>query len=280
MLHSAYSRNSLAIHSPAADGRPWQTAAIEPAPLRRAPVSATVARVPLFASMRALDLFSRLGDEELARLSVWARERCYARHETLLHQRDDEISHLFVLLEGEAALIREDGVGGQSLLYSLRPGDMAGAMALFDRESQPATVRALTPVRILILHRDTLLTALRAHPDLALDFLAEMARRMRQCQRRIAGICKQPAPRRVASAILALVEDRGVRRKDAAGRACLLLRRRPTQVRIAALAGTTRETVSRYLARWERAELLTDLHGDLTIFDESKLRRLAGEEPE
>jgi CRP/FNR family transcriptional regulator len=214
----------------------------------------------------------------LLALAAAGRERRADKGDLLLRQDDAEGRHLLILLEGEAVVMREGVEDDGALLATLGPGDMAGEIAFFDASPQPASVHAVTAARVLVLRRDDLLCCLRRHPELALDFLGAMARRLRLSGRRIAGICNHRAPRRLASALLALMEERGVRLKDDRGRRCLLLRNRPTQRCIAELAGTTRETVSRFLAQWERAGWLSDAHGDLMILDEGWLHRLAGEE--
>ncbi len=278
ILSAPTSPTTLAPASPR-DRRPWKSSSPIPRPVRPVSVPARDLSGPsLFECLRGMDLFSHLGDADLLTLAASARERRADKGDLLLCQDDPEGKHLLVLLEGEAVVTRESVEGEEALLATLGPGDMAGEIAIFDAQPQHASVRAVTAVRVLALRREDLLRGLRERPELALDFLCGMARRLRLCGRRIAGICNHRAPRRVASALHALMEERGIRLKDESGRRCLLLRNRPTQRCIAELAGTTRETVSRFLAQWERAGWLSDAHGDLMILDESWLQRLAGEE--
>ncbi len=93
----------------------------------------------------------------------------------------------------------------------------------------------------------------------------------------MAGICNQRVPRRVASVLVCMLDECGVRVKDMEGRHCVLLRKRPTQRRIAELAGTARETVSRLYTGWENEGLFEDRNGGFRVLDEVRLRRLAGE---
>jgi CRP-like cAMP-binding protein len=118
--------------------------------------------------------------------------------------------------------------------------------------------------------------AMRDCPGLAPGFLGGMARQQRHLQRRVAGLCNQKAPRRLARALSALLEDRGIRLKDEAGRRCLLLRDTPTRRRISEMAGMARETVSRLLGRWEQCGWIATSRGELIVLDEGQLRRLAG----
>jgi CRP-like cAMP-binding protein len=171
------------------------------------------------------------------------------------------------------------------LLRELEPGDLLGEVEIFDAvfaDSRGmarfggASARTLTAVRLMEWDRDHVMEALRRWPDVAVSLLGGMARRQRELQRRVVGICNQRAPRRLARALTALVEDRGVRHRDPENGPCLLVRRPPSRTRLAELAGMARETVSRLLGRWERCGWIAACDGDLLVLDERQLRRLAG----
>lgn len=231
-----------------------------------------------FQCLRDMDIFSNCPDGDLLSLAALAHERRVRKGEILIRQDEPEGKHLFILLEGEATTTWEDAGGFESLLATLGPGDMAGEMELFGAELHGATVRATMPSRLLAIHRDDLMRGLREKPGLALGFLCGIARRLRQSNRRIAGICHQKTPRRVASILVSMMDEHGIRMKDSEGRRCVLLTQRPTQRRIAGLAGTARETVSRLFKQWEDTGLFSDRNGDLMICNEAGLRRMAGEE--
>jgi len=118
---------------------------------------------------------------------------------------------------------------------------------------------------------------MQENPGLTLGFLGEMARRLGESHRRLAGIRNQRVPRRVACILVSMLDERGLRVKDSEGRSCTLLRQRPTQRRIAELAGTARETVSRLFTDWQSSGLFEDRGGEFRVFNENQLRRLAGE---
>ena len=271
-------------HSLLTGMRPWKTAAYgnpavslgrirTPIPYPEAGMTAS-----LFEALRKLDLFSSLSDGDLLKLAALSRDRQIEKGEIIMRQDAAENEHLFILLQGSALAIWENSEGLESTLAALQSGDLIGELDLFDPSpSGWATVRATSPGRILSLRREDLLRGLRERPELALGFLCEMASRMRLMHRRVSGICHRKASRRLASALTALFEERGVRLKDSEGRRCLLLRGRPTQRVIAELAGLKRETASRLLAGWCREGWMQDRNGDLMIFEEARLRALAGE---
>ena len=233
--------------------------------------------VKIFDCLRGMDLFSHLQDGELFKVIAMAQERRLEKGSVIVRENESSGNHLYIILEGEAAMTWENGNGVESLLTTLRSGDTAGETELFGSGHRYATVRALTPVRLLSLHRDDLMRLLREKPELVLDFLGEMAKRLSQSHRRVAGVCNQRVPRRVACILVSLFEEHGVRGKNNAGQSYVRLRQHPTQRRIAELAGTARETISRLFTSWENSGWFEDCGGEFRVFDEEQLHRLAGE---
>ena len=64
---------------------------------------------------------------------------------------------LFLIREGEAEVVRDDGQGGEEHLAVLGPGDHFGEVSVFEEKRRTATVRARTRVRILSLGQDEVL---------------------------------------------------------------------------------------------------------------------------
>jgi CRP-like cAMP-binding protein len=270
-------RRSLAPDVPALTRRPWRHNL-------NGNTSGTAPRFQSgFESLRGMDLFSPVSDGELMKFAALGCERLVDKGVSLPHA-GGEGPPLGLLLEGEAVLAWGHG-DDELLLRELEPGDLLGEVDVFDvlfsgsrglTAVGGACARTLTTARVMEWDRDHVMEALRRWPDVALSLLGGMARRQRELQRRVAGISNQRAPRRLARALTALVEDRGMRHRDAANRPCLLVRRAPSRTRLAELAGMARETVSRLLTRWERCGWVATSGGDLLVLDEGQLRRMAG----
>jgi CRP-like cAMP-binding protein len=238
--------------------------------------SARPRRLTCFESLRAMDLFSPVPDGPLRELVARGVERRLAKDGFLFPRDDPRGPQLAVMLEGEALVCWGERESRELLIRTLEFGDFAGQIELFDALPGGATVRAASGVRFMAWSRGDILRALQNCPEMALGFLAGMARQQRHLQRRIAGTCGQRAPRRLARTLTALFEDRGIRLKDAEGRRCLLLREPPTRRRMGEMSGIARETVSRLLGQWEDCGWIAEAQGDLVVRDEHELRRLAG----
>lgn len=131
---------------------------------RRHDTAALLADVPLF---------SRCSKGEL---------RTVARHVVLVEFRPgeqlmvagDEGDALFVILEGEAAVVLADGDE-----HPLGPGDHVGELALLDRQPRTATVVARTDVAAAALGIRMFRTLLREFPSISEQMLAALAGELR-----------------------------------------------------------------------------------------------------
>lgn len=115
--------------------------------------------------------------------------------------RDEEIvcrqgelgDAMYVVQEGELAVIREDG-GVETVVGSLLRGDVFGEMALFDREPRSATVRAVGDVRVLTLDRRAFLRQIYEDPSLAMNMLKRLSERVRVLDAEVAELRARPKP--------------------------------------------------------------------------------------
>jgi CRP/FNR family transcriptional regulator len=105
------------------------------------------------------------------------------------------------------------------------------------------------------------------HPDIAVKMLEGLAHRLRAANERIARQSFQTVAGRVASALLGQVQ--GLSRDGELGRDVLV---RATQAEIAQLAGASRESASRFLAKLERAGLITTGRGKVVVHEPDALR--------
>jgi CRP/FNR family transcriptional regulator len=101
-------------------------------------------------------------------------------------------------------------------------------------------------------------------PQLAIAIAASLARRLRATNERLSSQSFQTVQSRVATVLGQLVEQAGSGRTDVAITV--------TQAEVAQLAGSSRESASRFLAVLERAGVISQGRGRLTVHDPEALR--------
>lgn len=227
------------------------------------------------AALESVDMFSVLGDPDRRRLADSLVERTYPAGSAVVHADDPAGGHFFIVAEGEVAVVLETAEGKETVLATLQPGDFFGEMSLLDEAPRAATALAVQPTRLMLLRREEFRRHLRECPQMSFALLVEMNRRLRHSNRRVMGLSYRSMQARVAAAVLGLMEEKGVRQKEA-GAMRVLIRNRPTQRFLAEMAGTTRESVSRTLAAWGRKGLLKSRGRDLFILEEDQIKAMAG----
>lgn len=110
--------------------------------------------------------------------------KSYRVGETLVRQ--GEVGDcMFVLQEGEVEVIKEED-GREAVVDVLKAGEMFGEMAIIERQLRSATVRAVTPVRVLTIDKKTFLRRVHEDPTLALNVLKTMSNRIRKLDAELA----------------------------------------------------------------------------------------------
>ena len=215
----------------------------------------------------SVPVFETLGPAELERVAAVAVPRRFAAHQVIFREGDASDT-CYVVRSGHARAVREHPDGRSIALAHFGPGDIFGELAMFEDERRSATVETLDEVEALaILGRD-MRRLLHEHPGIGVKMIVDLARRLRASNERIARQSFQTVQSRVATVVRQLVDQA---RAEGAGDGDVVVR--ITQADIAQLAGSSRESASRFLAVLERAKVVTQGRGRLTVHDAAALER-------
>jgi len=140
-------------------------------------------------ALARVDLFSGLRKKELKDLAKYCLERTVSPGSVLLSQGEQGLG-LFILTKGTVRITRKNSPdGAEVVLGTAGVGDVIGEMALLDDLPRSATVRALDEVSVLVLpfwdFRVLLRRILSSDPDVGLDLLAVLSRRLRKVEQRV-----------------------------------------------------------------------------------------------
>ena len=127
-------------------------------------------------------------------------------------------------------------------------------------------MESLEPTEAVAILGSDMRRLLREHPDIAVKLLAALGRRLRETNERLTRQSFQTVQSRVASVLGELV---AAARSEGAGDGDILIT--ATQTDLAQLAGSSRESASRFLAVLERAGIITQGRGRLTVHDPAAL---------
>ena len=211
-------------------------------------------------------MFAWLGPDDLALVAEVSHPRRFGAGEVVFRE-GDESNTCYVVRTGHARAVREHADGRQIALATFGPGDIFGELAMFDDERRSATVETIDAMEALaILGPDMRRLMLRRRSSRS-AWPASLARRLRATNERLASQSFQTVQSRVASVIAGLVEQ-----AVAEGAPPGDVQITATQADLAMLAGSSRESASRFLATLERAGVISQGRGRLVVHDPDALR--------
>jgi len=222
------------------------------------------------ALLASVDVFADLEERELAEIASVAVPRSYERGEILFREGDTGDS-CYVVRTG-AVIIRRDhtsGSGRSLTLAEFRTGAFFGELAMFGGETRSATAETLEDTSVVVLLSSDIQRVMRTSPQIALKMCAGLADRLRDANERLLQQSFQTVSGRVAGALLGQVVARQKEEGQEEGGDIVV---RATQAEIAQLAGTSRESASRFLASLEREGVVRLGRGKVTVHEPDRLR--------
>jgi CRP/FNR family transcriptional regulator, cyclic AMP receptor protein len=216
--------------------------------------------------LRRVPLFAELEEGELERFSRVAVPRSYPSNTRVFHEGDHSDA-CYIVRSGSFRVTREHSDGRAITLANLGPGDIFGELAMLDGEVRSASVEATGEGELLALPASDVRGLLARNPEITVKLVAALVRRLRLANERISRQSFQTVPSRVAGVLLQLVAEEAPGSTQGGG-----ITIRMNQADLAQLAGTSRESVSRFLAELERAGVTRSGRGRVTILEPAKLR--------
>jgi CRP/FNR family cyclic AMP-dependent transcriptional regulator len=223
---------------------------------RSADVVELLGRVPVFSTLEPGDL------ERIAQMAV---PRRFEPGEAVFRE-GDQSDTCYVVREGLARAVRSHGDGRTITLATFGPGDIFGELAMFEDERRSATVEAIEPTSVVGVLGPDMRRLMNEHPQIAARLVIALGRRLRETNERLSRQSFQTVQSRVA-----VILSERVAQEIAAGKGPTDVLLTTTQADLAQLAGSSRESASRFLAVLERAGVISQGRGRLTVHDPKAL---------
>src|SRR5207245_6189570 len=197
---------------------------------------------------------------DLERIAQLAVPREFEPGEVVFREGDSSDT-CYVVRNGRARAVRTHRDGRTITRARFGPGDIFGELALFEDERRSATVEAIEPTSVVGVLGPDMRRLLSEHAEISSRLVIALGRRLRETNERLARQSFQTVQSRVAVVLSQLVEA-----EQAAGAAGDVLVT-ATQADLAQLAGSSRESASRFLAVLERAGVIAQGTRRLVVHD-------------
>jgi CRP-like cAMP-binding protein len=190
-------------------------------------------------ALRSIPLFSHVADGDLEQIASHLIERRYPRNTTIVEEGLPG-DYMYIIREGRVKVTKLSEDGREKILAFFEPGHFVGDMALLDRAPRSASVKALTPVRVLALSRADFTGLIRKSPDLAIAVIRELSGRLRAVNDQASALSFQRVKDRTKGLLIRLAKDEAADPEHVMTPAL-------THQQIADMIGTSRETVTRVI---------------------------------
>jgi len=218
-------------------------------------------------------LFSAANPETLEWLSGHCHLKEYAKHQDVLRKGDTTTDLLF-LLQGRLMVLDVAQNGQEVALHIVQPGDCFGELSALDGKPRAASLKTMENSLIGNLSREGFLALLDRAPSVSKMLLERFAAVIRANNQQRVILSINNVQRRVAALLLNHSKQNEGAQPNPGTTNMLVIQRLPTQQELAAMANTSRESVSRVINALIEQGLIVKEGRELRIPDPAALQKM------
>ncbi|MBK8698167.1 MAG: Crp/Fnr family transcriptional regulator [Saprospiraceae bacterium] len=174
---------------------------------------------------------------------------------------------LFCVHSGKIKVSQEGADGKEQILHLIGDGNIMGHRAILSSDAFSCSATAIEPSTVCFIPKQTFYNLLETNVRLTLKIAHLLADELKEAEQKITHTAQHPAKDRLANSILQLQEHYGM----VDGAINVNIRRED----LANLAGTTRETATRFLYEMQEKNILKIEGRKIVILNLEKLQTLA-----
>ena len=221
-----------------------------------------------------LPLFSGLAPADLDRVLESATSRRVPK-DALVFEQDAEAQSFFLLLNGRVRVVKTTPDGQQVIVRYIVAGELLGIAQALGRATYPASAVAVVDCVVLVWPGRLWAELAAVFPSFGAKTYQTVGERLQDVQSQVVELATQQVERRVAHALLRLVQQTGKKSDDG-----LLIDFPISRQDIAEMTGATLHTVSRLLSAWEQEGLVKSGRQRITVVAPHRLLLIAEGRPD
>lgn len=219
--------------------------------------------------LRQVPLFRTLGEADLEDVNRYFHARDFQAGE-VIYRAGDPTRELFVVATGKVKILNYTSSGQQIVFDLLAPGESFGSLLALGDETYANDAQAQTFCCLLALSAQTFQEVVEQYPLVAVAALQLTAARLRDSRQVVRELSALSVEQRLAATLLKLSEKLSEPHEGG-----LLLQIPLPQHDLAAMMGTTPESVNRTLSKFKRTGLLESGRTWLILKDIERLKAVA-----
>jgi CRP/FNR family transcriptional regulator, nitrogen oxide reductase regulator len=218
-----------------------------------------------------LPFFRHLPSEAILEINRLFEDRDVEAGQAIYFEGDPG-EHLFLVATGKVKLSRTAFSGREVLLDILRAGEYFGNLAILSGRGYAETAIAQTDCCILHISAPDFEKILKVHPDVTMKVLQAVGQRLEESQEIVKQLSTYTADQRIAASLIRLARKLGEQKQTG-----LLIQLPFSRQDLAAMTGTTIETVSRVMSRFSAEGLISTGRRWVSVNDLARLEEIAKE---
>jgi len=208
-----------------------------------------------------IEIFAGLSNKVIEEIKKSCRIRRYNEGKILFF-KGEKANSFFIVLNGEIKIIRTSDSGREKILKKMKKGDFFGEMGIIEEKQRSATAVVNKNSTLIILDKERFLYLLKQYPEIALNMITDLSKRLRKADRDIENL----AFFNVEMQLRNFLKERGLKLK---GNDKYIIDENFTHQELANYLGTSRETVTRVFRKLEEKDIVSYEEDKIILKDDN-----------
>lgn len=175
--------------------------------------------------------------------------------------------NIYFLREGKVKIGTYSGEGKEVIKSIIYPGQMFGELGLVGEDQRNDFAKCMNqPVTVAVLNIEDVRELMKLDPELNVKIMTQIGNRLRMVERRLESLIFKSARTRIIDLLKDMAKERGLKVGYE-----VLLRQFLSHKEIAAMTGTSRQTVTKVLSELKRLNLIHTDRKNILIRDLARL---------
>lgn len=213
-------------------------------------------------TIRLHPAYRSLSDEILSKLAIKTHLICFAKGEFIFHE-DDPSNNMYIVESGRV-IVEKNAASGKTFTFVVAVrGVTLNAVTCFKKKPRFLSARAVEKTTLLKASCHDFSSWIIEHPEVAIETIDTLGTLLDGAYNRIIDLIDESAEQRILNALMMLFSRLGDNLPF-------------TNMELADMTGTSRETAARVISRLQSAGLLSKSRSQIEIKDPDRLIKLSG----
>lgn len=216
--------------------------------------------------LKNMDILKNVNEKIIREMTEKCFMRIYEKEEVLFIEGETN-ENIYIVCKGRAIVSKYSEDGEEKIIYILQEEDFINEMSI-DGRNTSTTVRIVEDSKILSFLRKDIINWMKEDFNFNMIILNSLTNKLRKSFRQIRNLGLKKTNSRIAAKLWKLCRDYGEKECEH-----ILIDINITQAQLAAMVGTSRESVSRFLKQLEREEIIKQKNQKITILNLKNLEK-------